>query len=252
MIDHRAARCLPGNARLASLARLGVAALALLGAGCSVNGAYQAFTYRNRTDNPHPEKIYTYSYDRALASRGQPYFKDAYKEGPPKTVRNRIMYELMGIVDDFYYRYTVELRQDITSKGIVADAVGISTSLAATAAGGEGLKTLLAAISTAGQGLNKSIDANILLGNTVQAIRLQMDAARADLATEIIAKLREQDVADYPLEAGLRDIIRYYDAGTVTSGVASLSKISGTNKADAEADQKARALKKPTLSERQE
>jgi hypothetical protein len=69
----------------------------------------------------------------------------------------------------------------------------------------------------------------------VEAIRLQMDASRATVASEMISKMTDKSDSDYPLEAGLRDIIRYYDAGNVTSGVAGLSEASGKQKQNAQA-----------------
>ena len=143
----------------------------------------------------------------------------------------------MGMVDDYYYQYTNELRRDVAGKGILVDTAALATSVAATAAGANELKTVLSAISSSVQGLSKSIDANVLLGNTVQAIRLQMDGARADIATEMITNMKQQNCSEYPLEAGLRDIVRYYDAGTLTSGVASLSKDAGVKKNEAEKEQ---------------
>lgn len=212
-------------------------------ASCSGLGANQAFSYRKTRDNPNPGLVLTYSYGQPRAREGQEFFKTAYKnaisEADARRVRNRILYELMGMVDDHYFRYTVQLRAGIAGKGVLTDSLGIATSLAATAAGGEQLKTILSAISTAAQGINKSIDANLLVGSTVEAIRLQMDATRAAVAAEMIEKMKGQGDADYPLEAGLRDIVRYYDAGTVTSGVAGLSRASGKQKADSEDRQRA-------------
>jgi hypothetical protein len=240
-------------------------AVAVLSSGCSTFGAHQAFTYRKECGNQHPEQVLTFQYDRAAPADRRPFFKDAYEhpagfasserltskdaDGNDVTillsargvVRNRILYELMGMVDDYYFRYTDELRSDIAGKGIFSDTLGLATSLAATAAGGQQLKTVLSAISTAAQGVSKSIDANVLLGSSVQAIRLQMDAARSDLAAEMILKMKQQDAGEYPLEAGLRDIVRYYDAGTLTSGVAALSKESGKKKIESETKEKARA-----------
>jgi hypothetical protein len=211
--------------------------------GCSTFGAYQAFTYRKTRANENPSKVFTYTYDpqQAPTTPNQQYFKDAYTNPPAgqtqKLVRNRILYELMGMVDDYYYSYTAALRRDVSGKGIIVDTTALATSIASTAAGGKELKTVLSAISSSVQGISKSIDANVLLGNTVQAIRLQMDGTRADLAAEMIKNMKALDCTDYPLEAGLRDIVRYYDAGTLTSGVASLSKDAGVKKENAEKKQ---------------
>lgn len=225
------------------------AAFICLGAtGCSTFGVYQAFTYRKTYGHNDPNKVLTYSYDPSLATASRPFFKDAYLAAGAnqKQVRNRILYELMGVIDDYYYRYTTDLRRQAASKGIFVDTAGIATSIAATAAGGNELKTILSGISSGVQGLSKSIDANVLLGNTIQAIRLQMDSTRAVVATDMITKMKQQDCADYPLEAGLRDIIRYYDAGTLTAGLAGLSKQAGISKYENEQEEKSAATGKFT------
>jgi hypothetical protein len=207
--------------------------------GCSTFGAHQAFTYR-KTQSNDPNKVLTYAYDPSLATPDRPFFKYAYRDAGTnkRRVRNTILYELMGMVDDYYYQYTSELRRDVSGKGILVDTAGLATSIASTAAGANELKTVLSAASSSVQGLSKSIDANVLMGNTVQAIRLQMDGARADIATDMITKMKQQDCDEYPLEAGLRDVIRYYDAGTLTSGVAALSKEAGVKKSESENAQK--------------
>ena len=73
------------------------------------------------------------------------------------------------MVDDYYCQYTTELRRDVSGKGILLDTRALATSIASTAAGANELKTVLSAISSSVQGLSKSIDANVLLGNTLRA-----------------------------------------------------------------------------------
>ena len=220
-------------------------------AGCSTFGAHQAFTYRKTYGNSNPERVLTYSYDPNFENQNRPFFKKVYAAPPAnetqQQVRNRILYELMGVIDDYYFQYTKEMRRDVSSKGLLVDTAGLATSIASTAAGANEVKTILSAISSSVQGLSKAIDSNVLLGNTVQAIRLQMDAGRASVADEIIKKM-EKDTTSYPLEAGLRDIVRYYDAGTLTSGLATLTKEAGSNKETAEAAEKNTALGKVSSS----
>lgn len=239
--------------RISSAALIALLAVTSSGlvTGCSSIGTDQPFSYRKTRNNPGPEQVLTYSYTRAGATNDRPFFKEAYATAGPDTehIRNRILYELMGLVDDYYFRYTRQLRAGIAGKGIFTDSLGIATSLASTAAGGEQVKTILSAISTGVQGVSKSIDANALLGSTVEAIRLQMDATRSSVATEIITKIKEQGVAEYPLEAGLRDIVRYHDAGTITSGVAALSQESARGKQAAEKVEKEKAANIKAIKE---
>lgn len=212
--------------------------LSLMAAGaltsCASFGSHQAFTFRKTFAHPDPTAVLTYSYDRSHTKPSQPFFKEAYEHPltgeSQRAVRNRILYELMGVVDDHYFSFTRVMRSGSIGKGILTDTLGVATSLASTAAGGNEIKTILSAISTGTQGVSKSIDSNVLMGSTLEAIRLQMDSARADIATVIIGKIKNQNTFDYPLEAGLRDIITYYDAGTLTNGLAALSKEAGKKK----------------------
>jgi hypothetical protein len=73
-----------------------------------------------------------------------------------------------------------------------------------------------------------------------------MEASRTEVATEIV-KSMDKYFVDYPLEAGLRDIIYYYDAGSLNAGVAALSKAAGDNKKKAhDSLNKARGLPTPS------
>src|SRR5436305_3352542 len=67
---------------------------------CSSFGAYQAFTYRKTSGND-PKKLLTYNYVDPSAKN---YFKAVYgtaSDDAQKEIRNRILYELMGMVDDY-------------------------------------------------------------------------------------------------------------------------------------------------------
>lgn len=200
---------------------------------CSTTGPHQPFTYRKTWSTNNPSQILTYRYTPITGQRnvddsgsGKIYFKTAYQEacasGNGREVRNRILFELMGMVDDYYYRYTINLRSDVIGKNLLVNLSGIGTSFAASLVGGEQIKTVLSAISTGIQTFSTAIDKEVFMDNTVQALRFQMDANRAGIATQMFEKMGDGTAA-YPLEAGLRDIIRYYDAGTLTSALSSLS-----------------------------
>lgn len=207
-------------------------------AACSTAGPKQPFTYRKTWSANQPKRILTYSY-LPPGTQEQPYFKTAFekakKEGEGREVRNQILFELMGMVDDYYYKNTVNLRDTVIGKNLFVSLTGIGTSLAASLAGGEQMKTVLSAISTGVQTFNASIDKEVFLNNTVQAVRFQMDANRATVAKEMATKM-EGGAANYPLEAGLRDIIAYYDAGTVTSALSSLAAQAADKKRTEERD----------------
>ena len=220
------------------------ASLALLVAlvGCSISGPGEPFTYRKTAGHREPSRVFTYDYEdpqrRDLQDR--PFFKYAYasesSSAGRKEVRNRILYELMGIMDDYYIQFSSEQREDFESKNLIADVLALGTSAAATASGAASLKTILAAISTGVQGVSSSFDKNVLTGQTIQAIQLQNDALRSTVAGQMIDKMK-QSVGDYPLEAGLRDIVLYYQAGTLSTALRSLVTDAGNKKQQADSQQ---------------
>lgn len=210
----------------------------LLLSACSMGGPKQPFTYRKTWSGNQPAKILSFRYNaESTQVDARPYFKDAYADAPAgeerREVRNRILFELMGMVDDYYYKNTVNLRDTVIGKNLLTELAGIGTSFAAALTGGEQMKTVLSAISTGIQTFNTAVDKEVFLNTSVQAIRFQMDASRADIATQILKKMKA-GTADYPLESGLRDIIAYYDAGTVTAGLTALAAKAAESKANAD------------------
>ncbi len=205
----------------------------------SACAAHQPFSYRQTWPGGNPEILYTYNYADPAAEN---YFRTAVDS---TLVRNRVLYELMGIFDDYYYKNTVNIRDGVVGKNLLVSFSGIATSFAAALAGGEQIKTVLSAISGGLQTINGTFDKEALLNTSVQALRFQMDASRAVVAAGIIEAM-DKNLADYPLEAGLRDLIRYYDAGTVTSALTALAQTTALQKAAAE-QMEARVAGKPSF-----
>jgi hypothetical protein len=144
-------------------------------------------------------------------------------------VRNQILYELMGVIDDYYGAYTDRQLGLENNKNLFADVFALGTSAASTAAGGEQLKTVLSAISTGVQGGSSDIDKDVFQKASLQAVKESMDTARHEVAIRIYLKMRNDEFA-YPLEAALRDVIRYYYAGTLTAGLEQLSATANETK----------------------
>ncbi len=192
--------------------------------GCA---AHQPFTYR-KYQTAAASNVLTFNYSDPTADS---YFKTRYENAGSdrREIRNRILFELMGMVDDYYYEKTIELRSQVIGKNLVTELTGIGTSFASALAGGEQIKTVLAAISTGIQTFNASVDKEIFLDQTIQAIRFQMDGNRSKIKAEILRKMAA-DSSAFPIKAGLQDIIAYYDAGTVTSALATLAAEAAANK----------------------
>jgi hypothetical protein len=105
----------------------------------------------------------TYSYEckEALVTKCPAnYFKNAIGQAKDKKAeRNRVLFELLGIVDDEYARFEITLRSDRTLKDILVTIVSLGLTGTATLAS-EGTAHTLAAIDTGMKGANAAVDSN--------------------------------------------------------------------------------------------
>ena len=168
------------------------------------------------------------------SSRSSNYYLTVYNNAAPTDkvrVRNAILNDLMATIDFNYHEFEVRLQSDKTLKDASADIVTLGLTAASTAAGGTEVKTILSAIASGVVGANSSLDKNILQNNTVQALELEMRSLRAQKEKDLIIGMAESDV-HYPLQSGIRDVIAYYYAGSLTDAMLGLVAKTGS---DAEA-----------------
>jgi hypothetical protein len=180
----------------------------------------------------------TYDY---LHTNSDNYFLKRYQTPPAgedqKTVRNRILFELMDLVDDDYSRFERALRSDKAYKDVIIKMVSLGLSGGATFAG-QTTANILAGIDTGVKGASDAVDLKAWGNNAPEILINKMNADRAAVAAHIYQNMANS-VAAYPLEAGIQDVIRYRNEGYVTPALASLaastaveSQNSKTNAAD--------------------
>ncbi len=147
-------------------------------------------------------------------------------------VRNAILNDLMAVIDLNYHEFEAGLRTDKAVKDTAAEVVTLGLTAASTAVGGEEAKTILSAIATGVVGANSSLDKNVLQNNTIQTLELEMRALRAEKERDLLNGMADSD-AHYPLQSGIRDVIAYYYAGSLTDAMLGLVAKTGS---DAEAN----------------
>ena len=155
------------------------------------------------------------------------YAQAADSEPVQESVRNQILCDLMKIIDSNYHQFELNLKGDKAVQELGADIATLGLTAASTVVGGAELKTILSAIATGVVGVNSSIDKEIYQNNTVQALQLQMRAARSAVETRLINGMK-QKIADYPLDYGLRDMIDYYYAGSLNDALIGLVQSSSS------------------------
>jgi len=163
--------------------------------------------------------------------RAANYYLTVYNNSAPTEkvrVRNAILNDLMATIDFNYHEFEVRLHTDKTVKDTSTEIVTLGLTAASAAVGGAEVKTILSAIATGVVGVNASLDKNILQNNTVQALELEMRSLRAQKEKDLIIGMAESD-AHYPLQSGIRDVIAYYYAGSLTDAMLGLVAKTGSD-----------------------
>jgi hypothetical protein len=168
--------------------------------------------------------------DNKNAQGGQPlkdaYFWDAYdhatNDEEKKAVRNKIMNELIMLIDDAYYEQVDRLRHNLAMMHIFGDA--ISQVLSTTGAIVTGHATsILAAVDSGWKGSMSSFDRNELRNTLVEVLINTSIANRDHTLAQIYKSMYCLPDKDYSLQAGVRDIANYHRQGSITIALASLS-----------------------------
>jgi hypothetical protein len=143
-----------------------------------------------------------------------------------KRMRNKIVYGLMGEIDDAYGQFTKNLYTGKGAFGVGADSTALGLSAAATIATHAPTKTILSALGTAFTGIDLSIDKNFFAQQTYQTIAVAMQTRR-DKARKFITDNLCKDDEDYPLQSAKRDLVAYFYAGTLPGGLQELQEEAG-------------------------
>jgi hypothetical protein len=163
--------------------------------------------------------------------RAANYYLTVYDKAVPADkarVRNAILNDLMAVIDLNYHEFEAGLRTDKALKDTSAEIVTLGLTAASTAVGGEEAKTILSAIATGVVGANSSLDKNLLQNNTIQTLELEMRALRAQKERDLLNGMAESD-AHYSLQTGIRDVIAYYYAGSLTDAMLGLVAKTGSD-----------------------
>jgi len=138
-------------------------------------------------------------------------------------IRNKIVYNITAEIDYAFYDYETKLFLNEGKFHIASDFMQLGLAAGSTVSLGARGKTILGALLTGITGLNLSIDKNVFRQQTVQAISSSMEANRDRIKTTIVKQLAN-DTTAYPMAAARADLIRYFFAGTLSSGLQQLGQ----------------------------
>jgi hypothetical protein len=145
------------------------------------------------------------------------------------SIRNRIVYNVAAEIDYAFYDYETKLFLNEGKFHIGADFLQLGLAAGSTVSLGARGKTILGALLTGVTGMNLSIDKNLFRQQTVQAIASSMEANRDRIKTTILKQLSIKDTTAYPLAAARADLIHYFFAGTLSSGLQQVTQTAATD-----------------------
>lgn len=215
--------------RVSGRALIGVAALVSLSACATMRGAP-----RNALEDPESTlTVKQEGVEKKLFKREEIIQHYIVHETNKKAFRNRVIDHYMGEIDRNYEFYS----QRLFNEGIQA-ALGFDTAiigLSSTAALFENAANDLATVISAFAGTQGAINKNLYFERTLPALIATMDASRATVEADLV-KRKDASDEEYSLEAAIRDLRRYQQAGTLMRAVTKVTERASDEKALAEED----------------
>jgi hypothetical protein len=160
------------------------------------------------------------------------YYVNLPSDAARAEFRNRVADHYMGLIDRNYEFYSRQLFSEGIQAGLAFDTgiIGLSALGGLFEESAKDINTLISAAA----GIHASIDKNLYFDRTLPALISTMDAERTKIETEIIAR-KNQSASDYTIEAAIRDVRRYQEAGTLMRAVTQVTETAGTELKKAEA-----------------
>lgn len=135
--------------------------------------------------------------------------------------RNLIVRRLMLYDDEFFRAWSQQMYGGRAITNTLGDfATGLMSAIAGATGSDDVSKGLNLAI-TGITGARMAVDKNIFLEQAAGALISQMRAERAKVDTQISQYLKQSSL-NYPLDQALRDLVRYYEAGTLAHAAEAL------------------------------
>lgn len=182
-------------------------------------------------------------YDNAVQTGGEQNLARAMM------FRNELIYQVQQLIDDNYNQFENDLFNSRATGNVAGDMLELGLAAATGITNGERVKTILGIALTAIKGTRKSIDSNYFRERTTEVIAMRMRASRAQVL-QVIHQGVALPVSQYPLGAGLDDLINYLYAGSINAALVDLAQDTGATAKVARAEA-ARLKIQPFLTQEQ-
>ncbi len=143
-----------------------------------------------------------------------------------QNIRNEVLDNSIGLIDSAYGVYIRDIRKNRSIGEFFADLVQLGGSTAGGIVNGERALQIIGVALTGFNGGRKSASLNFYDEKTTSILIKRMDASRSQILSEIKQNQQKSTVGNgsYSFDAGLDDIVRYFDAGTMNRAFTELDK----------------------------
>lgn len=148
----------------------------------------------------------------------------ADQQAQARIVRNDVANQLIRFTDYNYFQFETDLYIKRATGSVLADITDTGANFAATITNGARAKTIINAAIIAFRGGRKSVSLHYFREQTGEILITKMQTSRNRVLKELIVQLRDKNVDEYPLDAALGDVIRYFYAGTLPRALQELQQ----------------------------
>jgi hypothetical protein len=144
-------------------------------------------------------------------------------ENNARRIRNDAVEDAIAVIDSNYNDYIIRLNTRRSTTDFLADVIELGTSATTGFVNGERPNQILGIALTAFRGGRRSSELNFYKEQTVPILINKMDDGRAQIYATILKK-KADSVNDYSMKEAIRDIVAYYNAGTLIRAFTQLQK----------------------------
>jgi len=148
-------------------------------------------------------------------------YRLAETPGHARAVRDQMVYRILAETELHFRAYETKLRVSRGRLRFGSDLLQLSLASSAGIVNGERGKTILATLLSATTGASLSYSQSFFEEKTTEAILARVNRDRSLIRSRIVGRL-EEPAAEYPFEAAWSDLIEFFYAGTLESGLRSL------------------------------
>jgi hypothetical protein len=157
-------------------------------------------------------------------------YHDAYNDalssgntGEAQRQRNDALELAIAIIDDNYTQFIQRLDTSRSTANFVADVIDLGATAAVGITKGERPNQILGIAVTAFRGGRAKAELNFYKEQTTPILITKMDGYRAEVLTQVLEK-KSRPVTAYSMNEAVRDMVSYFNAGTLVRAFTQLSK----------------------------